>query len=138
MNSSVKFFEPTGFVTFPLAGSDLIRVLGALGLPPADELELPLLPHAATRSAAAIATATAMVARTLLFVAVKTIPFPLVTSPAERRASRILCAPAGALQPQPPRGEQVLDPGQDELHHERQDGDADRAGQHPLAAVDVA
>src|SRR5438552_7417384 len=102
MNSSVKFFEPTVSVTFPLAGSDLISPLGALGLPPAVELEL-LLPQAATSSAAAIATANANTARSLLLVADKTVPFPLVTSPAVRRASLILCAPPDALQPQAPR-----------------------------------
>src|SRR3954449_2042418 len=137
MNSSVKFFEPTVIVTLPFAGSDLIRPLGALGLPPAVELELELLPQAATSSTAAIATANANTARSLLLEVDKTIPFPLVTSPAVRRASLILCAPAGALQPQPLGGEEMLDAGEDELHHEREHGDADRAGQDPLAAVDV-
>src|SRR5436189_4884450 len=98
MNSSVKFFEPTVRVTFPFAGSDLIRLLEALALPPAVELEL-LLPHAATRSAAAIATARASVARIVLLVADKALPFPL--SKVSRRPADpvILRAAADALQP---------------------------------------
>jgi hypothetical protein len=51
----------------------LIRLLCALGLPPAVVLE-PLLPQAATTSAATIASTTAMLARTLLLVADKTTP----------------------------------------------------------------
>src|SRR6266705_3242241 len=133
MYSSVKFFDPTVSVTLPLSGFDWISPAWALVV---DEL-LPPPPQAAMPTARIEAANRTDSARNRVLMLIESLLRFLGHLPA-RGDDGILCGCTLALQREPSRGQEPLHAGERELDDQREQGDQDRAREHPLVAVHVS
>src|SRR5688500_15259270 len=134
MNCSVKFLDPTVISTPLLSGFSWIA--SALVSPPVS-LSSSSSPHAAIPTAS---TAQAMSANSsfesLLVISGHSLS-SLVGSSGPVAAG-ILCRRGGVLQLDSLRRQQTLEPGEEQLDDEDEDGHQDRARDHALVTVDVA
>src|SRR6188472_970243 len=133
MYSSVKFLEPTVTVTFELSGFDWISCAV-----PVVDVELLLLPQAAMARARIEAASTANSARNRVFLLIERASSTVWDTSPPRGVDGILCGRALSLQLEPSRGQEPLQSRERELDDQREQGDQDRARQHPVVAVDVS